>query len=86
MGKLMKGGISYGGVADIDILNEPVVLTMEEIPSNPSDGMTILFEGESTASFIKGHIYQYSATESEWVELTGAVDSIPIADVQDLFD
>lgn len=85
MGKLMKGGISYGGVADIDISNEPVVLTMGEMPSNPHDGMTVLYQGEDTLDFTQNHTYQYSETDSEWVDITTA-KSIPLADIDVLFD
>ena len=84
MGKLMKGGVSYGGVADIDISNEPVVLTVTEIPSNPHDGMTVLYNVDDNSGFIKGQIYQYSETDEEWVEIN--TSSIPIADVSALFD
>ena len=67
MGKLMKGGISYGGVADIDITKEDVVLIMGEMPSNPRDGMTILYEGDTTQDFTNGHVYQYSEEDAEWM-------------------
>ena len=85
MGKLMKGGIPYGGVADIDITNEDVVLTMGEIPSNPHDGMTVLYQGEDTLNFTNSHIYQYSETESEWTDVT-PIDSITSAEIDVLFD
>lgn len=85
MGKLMKGGISYGGVADVDISNEPVVLTVFEAPSNPHDGMTILYKGPDTINFINGHIYQYSESDTEWVEME-TVESITISEIHNLFE
>lgn len=85
MGKLMKGGISYGGVTDIDITNENVVLTVTEEPENPHDGMTILYEGLDTEDFIAGRIYQYSETDNEWLALQ-TFDSIPNSAINELFD
>lgn len=85
MGKLMKGGISYGGVADIDITNEPIILTVGEIPSDPHDGMTVLYQGENTLDFTQNHIYQYSETDEEWIDITTA-KSISLADIDVLFD
>lgn len=85
MGKLMKGGIPYGGVADIDITKEDVVLTMGEIPSNPRDGMTILYEGDTTQDFTNGHVYQYSEEDSEWLDIL-SVKSIPTEEIESLFE
>lgn len=81
----MKGGVPYGGVADIDITKEDVVLTMGEMPSAPRNGMTVLYEGDDTLDFKNGHIYQYSKTDSEWLDIT-SIDSIPIATIHELFD
>ena len=81
----MKGGVPYGGVADIDLSNENVVLTVGEMPSTPRDGMTVLYEGDDTSNFNNGHIYQYSETDSEWLDIT-SIDSIPIATINELFD
>lgn len=85
MGKMMKGGISYGGTADIDLSNENVVLTVGEMPSTPRDGMTVLYEGDDTLDFKNGHIYQYSETDSEWLDIT-SINSIPMATIDEMFD
>lgn len=85
MGKLMKGGISYGGVADINIDKENVVLTVEEMPSEPHEGMTVLYESEDSSGYIEGHIYRYSETDTQWIDIL-SVESIPTDEVNSLFD
>ena len=85
MGKLMKGGISYGGVAEVDVSNEPVILTVTEMPNNPRNGMTVMYEGPDAADFLNGHMYQYSQADGEWVEMK-VVTPIPLSEIQSLFE
>lgn len=43
---------------------------VSEIPTEPSDNDTVLYIGETTENYTKGHTYQYS--NSEWNDLTGS--------------
>lgn len=44
--------------------------TVETMPASPSDKDVVLYVGESTSSYIKGHTYQYQ-TDS-WVDISAA--------------
>lgn len=46
------------------------------IPVEPSDNDTVLYIGTTTENYVKGHIYQYSETDTEWKDLTSAGFSI----------
>ena len=49
---------------------------VSEMPAEPSNGDTILYIGETTENYTKGHIYQYSEIDTEWKDLTSAGFSI----------
>jgi len=49
---------------------------VSEIPVESSDNDTILYIGETTENYTKGHIYQYSEIDTEWKDLTSAGFSI----------
>ena len=44
--------------------------TVTAMPAFADDGAVRLYVGENTASYTKGHTYQYSESGSEWVDIT----------------
>lgn len=61
---------------------------LSTMPSNPTAKQTVMYVGESDATYTKGHVYRYSGTA--WVEIyapqEGAeVESIPLVDIDGLF-
>lgn len=42
------------------------------MPSTPTDGQVVMFVGATTSTYTKGHFYQYSETDAEWVDITPA--------------
>lgn len=68
----------FTGWVDISIndSDETKLDKVSTIPAEPSDGDTVLFVGITTENYKKGHIYQYSETDTEWKDLTSAGFSI----------
>lgn len=48
------------------------------MPSNPKNGQTVLYIGETDTNYTKGHIYQYSETNTEWVDISPAGGSVVV--------
>ena len=48
--------------------------TVTTIPVSADDGAVRLYVGETGATYKKGHIYQYNATDLEWVDITGSTE------------
>lgn len=44
--------------------------TVTEMPVSADNGAVRLYVGTTTSSYTQGHIYQYSTTELEWVDLS----------------
>lgn len=42
------------------------------MPSTPTDEQVVMFVGDTTTDYTKGHFYQYSETDTEWVDITPA--------------
>ena len=52
--------------------------TTDTIPEDVSDGAVILYTGETTQDYVKGHIYQYNLMDSEWIDITPAGSDINV--------
>ena len=42
------------------------------IPASANDREVVLFIGESTEDYTKGHLYQYDEVNTDWVDITGS--------------
>ena len=67
------------------------VSQVKVMPTSDSDGVAVLYTGNSTADYKQGHVYQYNKTDSSWIDITDVLDviknveSLPTANIEDVF-
>lgn len=61
------------------------------MPSSDFDGVAVLYTGDTTTEYTQGHVYQYSETDSSWIDITDVLDviknveSLPTTNIEDIF-
>lgn len=69
-----KQYLSYKGLQDVAGHVNTRLKTVTTIPASADDGAVRLYVGETGVTYKKGHIYQYNATDLEWVDITGSTE------------
>ena len=67
-----KQYLSYKGLQDVAGHVNTRLKTVTTIPASADDGAVRLYVGETGVTYKKGHIYQYNATDLEWVDITSS--------------
>ncbi len=71
-------------------LNVRLIVT-DTMPTSDFDGVAVLYTGDTTTEYTQGHVYQYSETDSSWIDITDVLDviknveSLPTANIEDVF-
>ena len=75
--EIAEQGLAVASVADVKATeNAKNKLTKtDKVPTNPENGDVILWVGNS-GNFEKGHIYQYSSSQSQWNDISGVNASL----------
>ena len=60
------------GLQDVATHVNTRLKTVTTIPVSADNGAVRLYVGTTTATYIRGHIYQYNSTDSEWVDITNS--------------
>lgn len=67
------------------------VSQVKVMPTSDFDGVAVLYTGDTTTEYTQGHVYQYSETDSSWIDITDVLDviknieSLPTANIEDVF-
>ena len=67
------------------------VSQVKVMPTSDFDGVAVLYTGDTTTEYTQGHVYQYSETDSSWIDITDVLDviknveSLPTANIEDMF-
>ena len=69
-----KQFLDYQGLQDVASKVNTRLKTVTTMPISASDGAVRLYIGETSASYTKGHIYQYQT--NAWVDITNMVDTV----------
>ena len=64
-----KQYLDYAGLEEVATKVNSRLKTVTEMPASASDGAVRLYVGE-TDVYSKGHYYQYSETDEEWLDIT----------------
>lgn len=67
-----KKYLGYQGLQDVAGHVNTRLKTVTTIPASADDGAVRLYVGETGVTYKKGHIYQYNATDLEWVDITSS--------------
>lgn len=67
-----KQYLDYNGLANVAGYVNTRLKTVTTMPVNANNGAIRLYVGETSATYTKGHIYQYNATDLEWVDITSS--------------
>ena len=70
-----KKYLDYTGLQDVAGHVNTRLKTVTTIPASADNGAVRLYVGVTTPTYIKGHIYQYSTTDSQWNDITGSSSS-----------
>ena len=65
-----KKYLNYEGLQDVAGHVNTRLKTVTSIPVSADNGAIRLYVGTTTDTYIRGHIYQYNSTDSEWVDIT----------------
>lgn len=67
-----KQYLDYNGLANVAGYVNTRLKTVTTIPVSANNGAIRLYVGETSVTYTKGHIYQYNATDLEWVDITSS--------------
>lgn len=67
-----KKYLDYNGLQDVAGHVNTRLKTVTSIPVSADNGAVRLYVGTTTDTYIRGHIYQYNSTDSEWVDITNS--------------
>lgn len=67
-----KKYLDYNGLQDVAGHVNTRLKTVTSIPVSADNGAVRLYVGTTTDTYIRGHIYQYNSTDSEWVDITSS--------------
>ena len=65
-----KQYLDYNGLTDVAGHVNTRLKTVTTMPVSADNGAVRLYAGTTTDTYIRGHIYQYNSTDSEWVDIT----------------
>ena len=67
-----KQYLDYNGLANVAGYVNTRLKTVTTMPVSADNGAVRLYVGTTTDTYIRGHIYQYNSTDSEWVDITSS--------------
>ena len=67
-----KQYLDYNGLTDVAGHVNTRLKTVTTMPVSADNGAVRLYVGTTTDTYIRGHIYQYNSTDSEWVDITSS--------------
>ena len=67
-----KKYLNLEGLQDVANHVNTRLKTVTTIPASADDGAVRLYVGETGVTYKKGHIYQYNATDLEWIDITSS--------------
>ena len=76
--------LDKNGLEDVASKVNSRLKTVTTMPESASDGAVRLYVGASDQTYIKGHVYQYSQSGSEWIDITPAGGSSDYEQLQNL--
>lgn len=77
-----KQYLDYNGLQDVAGHVNTRLKTVTTMPVSADNGAVRLYVGNTTNTYIKGHIYQYDVSDTEWKDITSS--SIPVASASTL--
>ena len=64
------------GLADVANHVNTRLKTVTTMPVSADDGAVRLYIGTTDSNYIKGHTYQYSTSETKWIDITKVDDAL----------